>query len=67
MPEPISKRRSGDVVVRQPISCQVEQQPERQRGESRADEQAAGRTGSDVERDNQAATLTGWALPRQRA
>ena len=48
MPEPISKRRSGDVVVRQPISCQVEQQPERLRGESRADEQAAGRTGSDV-------------------
>jgi hypothetical protein len=28
----------GDVLVRHPIACEVEQQPERQRAEPRADE-----------------------------
>jgi hypothetical protein len=47
----------GDVLVRDPITCQVEQQPERQRAESRANQCATGRTGGDVEGNDQAATL----------
>jgi hypothetical protein len=52
----------GDVLVRHPVSREVEQQPERQRAESRIDERAAGRTGGDVEGNDQAATLACWAL-----
>lgn len=58
MPEPISKLRSvGNVLVRHPIACEVEEQPERHRAEPRANERAAGRAGGDVEGDNQAATF----------
>jgi hypothetical protein len=43
--------------VRHSIAGKVEQQPERQRAESRLDQRATGRTGGNVERNNQAATL----------
>jgi hypothetical protein len=48
----------GDVLVRDPVACEVEQQPQRQRAESRANQRATGRTAGDVEGNNQAATLT---------
>jgi hypothetical protein len=47
--------------MRHSIACKVEQQPERQGDEPRADQRAAGCAGGDVEGDNQAATLACWA------
>jgi hypothetical protein len=46
-----------DVLVRHPISGEVEHQAEQQGAEPRADERAAGGAGGDVEGDDQVATL----------
>jgi hypothetical protein len=54
----------GDVLVWHPIACEVEQQPERQRAESRVDERAADRTGGNVEGNDQTATLACCDSPR---
>jgi 4-aminobutyrate aminotransferase-like enzyme/Ser/Thr protein kinase RdoA (MazF antagonist) len=56
----------GDVLMRHSIACDVQEEPDRQRAEPRADERTAGRARRDVEGDDHAANLAGGTVLRIR-